>query len=493
MNFVLETRGIEKTFQGTAALRNVDFTLEEGEIHTLLGENGAGKSTLSKILAGVLTPDRGEIHLRGRRVRIHSAAHAQALGIGMVFQELDLFPHLTVAENLATGNAATGEGFRVRRGALHAWSTPFLQQVGLEVHPGTPLHALSVSQRQLVAIARALSMRARIILMDEPTSSLSQANVEALFSVLEKLKRDGVSIVYISHKMEEVQRISDRITVMRDGMRIATEKAQEISLDRLIALMVGRSLDIKDRPKRVPGKTLLDVRALETDYISNVQFQLRAGEVLGIAGLMGAGRSEIGAVLFGLRHARKMEVTLADQPFIPDSPSEAIGRGLCLLPEERREQAIFPHLTATENATIAVLKRFCHHGWLDKEQESASSEQFFSRLRLAAEKSDDPIVGLSGGNQQKAVIARWLMAEPQVLFLDEPTRGIDIGSKTQIYQLIDELAAQGKGILLVSSEMPELLRCCDRILVMHEGRQAGIVDAASATQEIVLKLATGSG
>jgi ABC-type sugar transport system ATPase subunit len=491
MSVVLAAKGIEKRFGATAALRGVDFTLEEGEIHALLGENGAGKSTLSKILAGVVRPDGGDIQLRGAPAKIENPAYAQTLGIGMVFQELDLFPHLTVAENLAAGNAAAGEGVFVRPRALHRWCAPFLQQVGLAIDPDTRLTALSVAQRQLVAIARALSMRARIILMDEPTSSLSQENVDALFAVLEKLKQSGVSIVYVSHKMEEIQRLCDRITVMRDGMHIATVRSKETPVESLITLMVGRSLGAQHRAMRTPGDVLLDVRALATDSVSGVRFQVRAGEVLGIAGLVGAGRSEIGAALFGLRDPLRIEATLEGRRFLPAGPADAMRDGFCLLPEERRSDAIFPQMSTLENSTMAVLKRLRRQGFLTDRQEQAATESLFARLKIAAAKSDVPIAALSGGNQQKAILARCLLPDPRVLFLDEPTRGIDIGVKEQIYELIDELAQQGRGIILVSSELPELLRCCDRVLVMHEGRQAGMVEVTDTSQEEILGLATG--
>jgi ribose transport system ATP-binding protein len=491
MAVVLEAQGIQKHFGATAALRGVDFTLQEGEIHALLGENGAGKSTLSKILAGVVRPDSGDIHLRGTPVKIINPTHAQTLGIGMVFQELDLFPHLTVAENLAAGNAAAGEGVFVRPRALHRWCAPFLQQVGLPIDPGTRLTTLAVAQRQLVAIARALSMQARIILMDEPTSSLSQENVNALFAVLEKLRQSGVSIVYVSHKMEEIQRLCDRITVMRDGMHIATVSSKETPVESLITLMVGRSLGAQHRATRTQGDVLLDVRALATDSVSGVRFQVRASEVLGIAGLVGSGRSEIGAALFGLRDPRRIDATLEGRQFLPAGPSDAMRDGFCLLPEERRSDAIFPQMSTLENSTMAVLKRLRCHGFLTDSQEQAATESLFARLKIAAAKSDVPIAALSGGNQQKAILARCLLPDPRVLFLDEPTRGIDIGVKEQIYELIDELAQQGRAIILVSSELPELLRCCDRVLVMHEGRQAGIVEVTDTSQEEILALATG--
>lgn len=490
MTPVLEAKGIEKRFEGTNALRGVDFTLEPGEVHALLGENGAGKSTLSKIFAGVIVPDGGEIRLQGAPARMVSPKHAQALGVGMVFQELDLFPHLSVAENLATANAAAAEGFLVRPRSLHRWCTPFLEQVGLDVEPGTLLRTLSVSQRQLVAIARALSMRARIILMDEPTSSLSQVNVDALFAVLEKLRSDGVSIVYVSHRMEEVQRISDRITVLRDGMRVATERTRDVTIEELITLMVGRSLSPQLRPERTHGSVLLDVRSLQTNYISGIQFRLHAGEVLGVAGLVGSGRSEVGAALFGLRNESRMDATFRDRPFAPARPGEAIQRGFCLLPEDRRSDAIFPHMATLDNTTIVVLERLRQRGMVSGRLERGAVKSLLSQLRLAPGHLEIPIAALSGGNQQKAILARWLLADPRVLFLDEPTRGIDIGAKEQIYALIDELAMQGKGIILVSSELPELLRCCDRVLVLKEGQQRGIVQVRTTSQEEIMALAT---
>jgi len=491
MTVVLEAKGIEKRFGATVALRNVDFTLMEGEVHALLGENGAGKSTLSKILAGVERPDEGEIRLGGSPVTIASSAQAQALGIGMVSQELDLFPHLTVAENLAAGNAAVETGVFVQRRVLRSWCGPFLRQVGLRVDPDTLLDALSVSDRQLVAIARALSMQAQIILMDEPTSSLSEVNVEALFAVLESLKRSGVSIVYISHKMEEIKRICDRITVMRDGVRITTVDANEVALDSLITLMVGRSLQVGQRASRSPGEVILDVRSIESEYLSGINFQARAGEVLGIAGLVGSGRSEVGASLFGLVPGSRLDATLLGQPFSPRRSAEAIRAGLCLLPEERRSESIFPHMSTLENSTIVTLRRFERGALVDTSQEASTAEPFFSKVRLTSIKLQASISDLSGGNQQKAVLVRWLLAEPKVLFLDEPTRGIDVGAKEQIYELIDELASKGIAVILVSSEMPELLRCADRVVVLREGKQVGVVNVDTTSQEEILSMGIG--
>lgn len=491
MTVVLEARGIGKRFGATVALRSVDFTLKEGEIHALLGENGAGKSTLSKIFAGVQRPDEGEIRLRGSEVTIDSPAYAQKLGIGMVSQELDLFPHLTVAENLAAGNENVEKGIFVDRRSLSRWCEPFLTEVGLHLNPNVLLDTLSVSQRQLVAIARALSMHARIILMDEPTSSLSEVNVESLFALLERLKRAGASIVYISHKMEEIRRICDRITVMRDGARITTLDSKEVALESLITLMVGRSLHMQRRARRTPGDVVLDVRSINTDFLSGVRFQVRAGEVLGIAGLVGSGRSEVGAALFGLRSRSHIEATLLGRRYSPKSSAEAIRAGFCLLPEDRRGESLLPHLSTLENSTIATLGKFERGALVNVNLETSATAPLFNRVKLASSMLNAPISNLSGGNQQKAILVRWLLAEPKVLFLDEPTRGIDVGAKAQIYELIDELTRHGTAVILVSSEMPELLHCADRILVLYEGRQAGGADVSSTTQEAILSMATG--
>jgi ABC-type sugar transport system ATPase subunit len=488
MTALLEARNLCKHFQGTQALNGVDFCLHAGEVHALMGENGAGKSTLSKIFAGVIAPDVGEIFIDGRPVRISNPHAAQELGIGIVYQELDLFPHLTVAENMAIGNAAAGEGSLVRFRGLNTWSEEFLKRVKLDVSPNTPLHQLSIAQTQQVAIGRALSMNVRILLLDEPTSSLTDDGVESLFELIADLRSQGVAFVYVSHKMNEVSRIADVITVLRDGRHIATRRAQEIGVDELIAMMVGRSLDASQRSKREIGRdVLLEVADLSTEFLSRISFRLHAGEVLGVAGLVGAGRSELGAALFGLRREMNGKVLLKGKRFCPSSPSEAIDSGFSLLPEDRRHQGIFPQMSVRENASIAVLNRWKRNDRFRREAESVGAYQ--RKLSVTASPRT-AIAMLSGGNQQKIILARSLLAEPSVLFLDEPTRGIDIGAKEQIYKMIDELKMQGKGILFVSSELPELLRCSDRILVLREGRQTGILEATGATQEAILKLAT---
>jgi ABC-type sugar transport system ATPase subunit len=409
----------------------------------------------------------------------------------MVFQELDLFPHLTIAENMAIANAAASEQFVVHPRQLEAWCGKFLKQVGLSAHPRTCLRDLSIGQVQLVAIARALSMNARLLLMDEPTSSLAEDGVESLLALIGQLRSQGVGIVFVSHKLTEVQRIADRITVLRDGRLIGTRDAKEVNSKDLIALMVGRSLQQRERPAReIRSQVLLEVHELNTDFLEAISFQLRAGEVMGLAGLVGAGRSELGAALYGLSQVRG-ESSLNEKGYRPQNPADAIKSGFCLVPEDRRWEGIFPQMSVMENATVGVLSSFAIYGLLNGSQERKAEARYRRSLSVATTSPDIPIAFLSGGNQQKVLIARWLMANPQVLFLDEPTRGIDVGAKEQIYTLIDELAAQGKGVILASSELPELFRCCDRILVMHEGRQAGILDTANTSQAEIMSLATG--
>jgi ABC-type sugar transport system ATPase subunit len=492
MPFLLEVHQISKRFQGTQALDKVGFEVASGEVHALMGENGAGKSTLANIIAGVVRPDSGAISWRGKNVTIDSPLRARALGIGVVFQELDLFPHLSIAENMAIANAAAHEGFIVRPRELHSWCREFLEQVGLSVPAQTVVRDLSIGQMQLVAIARALSMKADLLLLDEPTSSLADDGVETLLKLIAKLRSQGIAIVYVSHKMAEIHRIADRITVLRDGMLINTRRADQVSTDELISMMVGRTLERRQRPQRQYGpEVLLDVRDLATTFLSPISFEVRSGEVVGLAGLVGAGRSELGAALFGLRRRVAGEISLKGRSYAPLEPSDAIRRGFCLVPEDRRWKGLFPHMSVRENATIGVLRRLAMHGWLRSDSERDVEQAFRRTLLIAAASPDMPIAALSGGNQQKTLITRWLMADPTVLFLDEPTRGIDVGAKEQIYAVIDELAAQGKGVVLASSELPELFRCCDRILVLHEGRQAGILTTSETAQEEIMALATG--
>jgi ribose transport system ATP-binding protein len=474
---LLQVDNVSKHYGGVCALKNAHFALRAGEVHALIGENGAGKTTLSRIVAGSALADTANIAIDGRPVNIASPLDAQRLGIGIIYQELDLFPNLTVGENLVIGNLHFREGRLVSPRRIEAFCGPFLERVGLACGPTEVVAALSIGQKQLVAIARALSMNARILLMDEPTSSLFDDAVERLFGLIAELKRAGVSVVYVSHKMDEIFRICDRATVLRDGETIGTVGIAATDASRIIRMMVGRDLQLAARPERHdPGEVVLSVDRLTTDKLRGVSFELRRGEVLGVAGLVGAGRSELGAALFGMHRIRSGSIRARG----------SIG----LVPEDRRLQGLMMRMSVLENSTIAVLPRMQRLGFIHHQQERHELEPLARRLALRCDSIDHPVDHLSGGNQQKVLLARWLLRDPDVLFLDDPARGIDVGAKQDIYGIVDQLAAAGKGVILVSSELPELLRCCDRIMVLSQGRLTAIYDAKEATQENIMAAAT---
>lgn len=477
---ILRAAGVRKHYDGVEALRGAGFSLAAGEVHALMGENGAGKSTLAKILAGSVRADAGEIFLDGKRVEIKHPLDAQRLGIGIIYQELDLFPHLSVAENIAIGR-------RVKYRELSPFAQPLLDRVGLGQSPGTMLGSLRAGEMQLVAIARALASNARVLIMDEPTSSLFDDAVERLFRLIADLKRQGVAIVYVSHRMEEIFRIADRVTVLRDGATAGTRTISETNPDELIRMMVGRDLESTPKRDTVSGPVLLSVENLSTKKLQNISFELRKGEVLGIAGLVGAGRSEIGAALFGLDRRVSGTIRLSGREVDPHSPAHAIALGIALVPEDRKSEGLMMQMSVAENAILGCSAPF---GLIDQAAESRALDPVFRSLALKAAALDARVSTLSGGNQQKVLLARCLLANPEVLFLDDPTRGIDVGAKQEIYAIIEKLKAEGKGILLVSSELPELLRCSDRILVMREGRATATLNASEATQERIMKSAT---
>ena len=479
---LLRVQNVTRRYGGVTALREAHFALRKGEVHALIGENGAGKSTLAKIIAGSVRADHAEIEIDGRPAAIASPLDAQRLGIGIIYQELDLFPNLTVGENLVIGNLHFPEGALVKPGRMEAFCRPFLHQVGLDCGRSEMVADLPVGRRQLLAIARALSMNARILLMDEPTSSLFDDAVERLFGLIRTLKERGVSVVYVSHKMEEMFRISDRITVLRDGETVATLETAATTPAEVIRLMVGRDLQLAERPERSYGEVLLRAEKLVTRKLRGVSFELRRGEVLGVAGLVGAGRSELGEALCGLDRIAGGQVLWGRPPGLPGA--------IALLPEDRREQGLMMDMTVAENGTMASLRRFARFGILRRREESRALDPLVRQLALDCPSLDAAVSTLSGGNQQKVLLARWLLVNPDVLFLDDPTRGIDVAAKQDIYRIIDALAAAGKGVILVSSELPELLRCADRILVLCEGRVTAVYDAREATQEKIMASAT---
>jgi ribose transport system ATP-binding protein len=475
---MLEAAEISKHYGGIAALKRASFSVRAGEVHALMGENGAGKSTLAKIIAGSIRADSGEIRLDGKPITIASPLDAQRHGIGIIYQELDLFPNLTVGENIVIRNLHFHEGSLNRASRIDTFCRPFLDQVGLECGSRLPAASLPIGKLQLVAIARALSMNARVILMDEPTSALFDDSAERLFERIAALKREGVAIVYVSHKMDEIFRICDRVTVLRDGETIGARDIAATTPAEIIRLMVGRELTMGESRsgRAAAGEVLLTVDRITTSKLHEVTFQLHRGEVLGVAGLVGAGRSELGEALFGLDPIRAGSVRTQ-------------GR-LALLPEDRKLQGLMLQMSVLENATMGVLKRFSHAGFIRTREETAAAGEPFRRLALKAPRLSAEVNSLSGGNQQKVLLARCLLADPDIIFLDDPARGIDVGAKQDIYRIIRELASVGKGVILVSSELPELLLCCDRIMVLREGRVTGFFDAGEATQETIMTAAT---
>jgi ABC-type sugar transport system ATPase subunit len=491
---MLQAAGISKHYGGIAALKGARFSLRSGEVHALMGENGAGKSTLAKIIAGSVRADSGQILLEGKAVTIASPLDAQRLGIGIIYQELDLFPNLTAGENIVIRNLHFREGAVNDARRIEGFCRPFLDQVGLDCDSRTPAAALPIGKLQLLAIARALSMNARIILMDEPTSALFDDSAGRLFERIAALKKEGVAIVYVSHKMDEIFRICDRVTVLRDGETIDTLDIGSTSPAEVIRLMVGREINIEARQGRAAasstGQALLSVKGLGTRKLSGVSFEVRSGEVLGIAGLVGAGRSELGEALFGLDPIRSGTVELKGRPIRPRSARDAMNAGFALLPEDRKLQGLMLQMSVLENGTMGILNRLSTKGFIRSRDEKAAVHELFRRLALKATRLAAAVNSLSGGNQQKVLLAKCLLADPDVIFLDDPARGIDVGAKQDIYRIIRELAAAGKRVILVSSELPELLHCCDRIMVLREGRVTALFDTAEATQESIMTAAT---
>jgi ABC-type sugar transport system ATPase subunit len=491
MTDLLRVEGVSKRYGNMYALKGASFALYAGEVHALMGENGAGKSTLARIIAGATRPSTATLMLEGKPVTIRTPQDAQMLGISIIYQELDLFQHQTIAENIVMRNPRFREGIFTSRIQIKAFCLPYLQQVGLgHIDLTRVVSSLSLSEMQLVAIARALSMEARILLMDEPTSSLMDDAVDRLFLLIEKLKAAGVAIVYVSHKMDEIFRICDRITVLRDGVTIGTRKIAETNIQEVIEMMVGREIVQNVRSHHhVSESVLLSADKLTTRKLKEVSFQLHRGEVVGIAGLVGAGRSELGAALFGLDVIRSGTVRLDGKDFLPRSAADAMRHRVGLVPEDRKLEGLMMRMSVLENGTMAVLPRLQRFGFIDRKQEARELDVIHTRLALKFTSLTDPVSSLSGGNQQKTLLARWLMLNPDVLFLDDPARGIDVAAKQDIYLMIDELAASGKGVLLVSSELPELLRCCDRILVLNKGKLAATLPA-DTTQELIMAAAT---
>lgn len=490
---LLKLSGVTKRYGATLALNGVDFDLKAGEVHALMGENGAGKSTLMKILAGNERRDAGTVLMDGVEIDINSPADARAHGIAIIHQELNTVPAMTVAENLALGEEPrTRFGVLDRRAMLRS-AREKLARIGAGIDPRRPLGDLSVGMQQMVEIARAISENARILVLDEPTAALSRAEAEQLYGVIEEMRAAGVGLVYISHRMEEVWQLADRVTVFRDGSFVGTREKGAISPPDVVRMMVGRAVDdLYLHDARAPGDDVLVVQGLTGTGVGPVDLTVRAGEVVALAGLIGSGRTEVARLIFGADRRDSGQVLVNGRPSQPRSPHDGIRQGIAMVPESRKEQALFLQHTVEQNIAISTLERYTKAGVLDRSSIRKSVKEEMRRLNLRQNAIGLPVRALSGGNQQKAALARWLMRDSDVLILDEPTRGVDIGAKREIYELVNQLAGQRKAILVVSSDLPEAIGISDRVLVMRAGRIVADLDSSSATEEDVMFHATGT-
>jgi ABC-type sugar transport system ATPase subunit len=489
---LLETNALTKSFSGIRVLNGVSFSARRGQIHALMGENGAGKSTFMKIVAGLEQPDSGHILWKGNEVRFRNPHAALCSGIAMIHQELMPFPDMTVAENVLMGVEPQGRfPGCVNRAALRSRTAEVLSSLGLHVSPSRRMRELAVAEQQVVEIAKALVHRAELLIMDEPTSALGVKEAESLFATVRSLRDQGVAVIYISHKLDEIYRLADQITVLRDGTLITTAATAQLPPERLISMMVGRDLaPAQPEPDSESGETLLAVRGLsKRGRFQDIGFEVRAGEILGLAGLMGAGRTDILNAIFGLAPASTGEVQVRGMPVSITQPKDAIRAGIGLVTEDRKTYGLVPDLGVPGNLTLASLSRWCRWGWILRSDETAAAAETVSRFRIACAGGNQAVERLSGGNQQKVVLGRTFLHRPEIVLLDEPTRGIDIGAKAEVHDFIRRLAREGKAIVLASSELPELLSLCHRLLVIRQGRIAGEMDPHSATQEAILKLA----
>jgi rhamnose transport system ATP-binding protein len=489
---VLEMQQISKRFDTTQALADVSFALYPGEIHALLGENGAGKSTLIKIMTGIYPPDQGQILLDGRPIQVRSSIEAQAYGIAAIYQEPMIFPDLTVAENIFISHRR--QGAILRWGKLFRDAEAILEQLDVALDVRQPARNLTVGGQQIVEIAKAISLQVRVLIMDEPTAALSAHEVAQLFRLADRLRRQGVAILFISHRMEEVFTIADRITVFRDGRLISTALRTEVTPESAIRDMVGRQIDdFFAKTETTPGEELLAVRHLsKANVFHALNFTVRRGEVLGFAGLVGAGRTDVGLALFGVEPADSGEIHWRGQPVQIRTPQQAVRLGLAYVTEDRRQLGLSLPMSIAVNITLPTLRRYLSAlGLIRRPAELATAEEYRRRLAIRTPSVLTETGKLSGGNQQKVMLSKWLNANPQLLILDEPTRGIDVGAKAEVHHIIGELAAQGLGIILISSDLPEVLAMSDRILVMREGRQMGIFERREATQERILTAMMG--
>lgn len=487
---LLVMKNIHKTFPGVYALNAVNLTLERGEVHALLGENGAGKSTLIKVLGGIYTADQGEIYIEGKQVEINGVKDAQNSGIAIIHQELVLVPYMTVAENIFLGREP-GKGKLVDRAKMNADAQELLDAYDMKIDADTQINKLTIAQQQMVEIVKAISCNSRILVMDEPTSSISDKEVTFLFETMRTLTRKGVGIIYISHKMSELEEICDRVTVMRDGTYIGTEVVKETTKDKLIAMMVGRELTkYYTRDFMKAGDVVLKCKNIsDGKMVQDASFEVRKGEIVGFAGLVGAGRSELMKCIFGLTKSYNGEIYLNGEKISVKTPSDAMKKGIALVPEDRKLEGLYKAQSVKFNATIEVLDQFIKGIIVNKGKETEITQNYIDMMSTKTPSQEQLISKLSGGNQQKVMIGRWLATNPHVLILDEPTRGVDVGAKSEIYAIMNQLAKEGMSIIMISSEMPEIINMSDRVYVMCGGKVTGCLDHTEVTQEGIMQLA----
>lgn len=489
---LVQMEDIEKSFPGVHALDKCRFELRKGEVHALVGENGAGKSTLMKVLTGIYQKDGGRILYKGNEINLKNPREAQHIGIGIIHQELNHMPHLTVAENIFISREhMKGAFLDIKKTNREA--RELLESLNIKIEPTTRILDLSVARQQMVEIAKALSFKSEVLIMDEPTAALTEVEIEDLFGFIRELKNQGVGIIYISHRMDELKKISDRITVMRDGQYVGTVKTEDATIDQIIEMMVGRVIYEKPKTQNtVPSDApvVLKVENLNSGIVKNVSFELKKGEILGFAGLMGAGRTETTRLIFGADPMLSGEITVEGKKVSIRNPSDAVNCGIGYLSEDRKRFGLALGLSVAQNSVLASLKSFVRAGFVSDRRVGNATSENIRKINIKTPSKEQLVKNLSGGNQQKVVLAKWLIKNCDILIFDEPTRGIDVGAKSEIYKLMNELVREGKSIIMISSELPELLRMSDRIAVMCEGVLTGFLDISEATQEKIMKLAT---
>ena len=491
---MIEMTGITKAFSGNVVLRDVEFSLADGEIHALMGENGAGKSTMMKILTGIYTRDAGEVKVDGVPVNFQSPKEAENLGIAVIHQELNILPHLSVAENLFLGKEKTiGRTGILKTRQMNKEATDILAKLGLHIDVRQPAGTLSVGKQQIIEIAKAINSNAKYIVMDEPTAALTDREIETLFVTIRELKAKGISFVYISHRMEEIFAICDRITILRDGEYVGVREIAKTTFDEIVQMMVGRELGERFPSRKCAiGEVQLEVKNLSNKgTFEDINFSVRKGEVLAVAGLMGAGRTEVAQTIFGYRSKSSGEVLINGEKVSITNPIQAMKHGIAFVTEDRKTEGLVLDFSIKDNMMLTSLQNISKAGVIQKKKEDEETAKYIEQLKVRCAGAEQSVGSLSGGNQQKVVIAKWLSTSPDVLILDEPTRGVDIGAKKEIYTIINQLAEQGVAILMISSELPEVIGMADRVLVMHEGKQTAILSKGQLTQETIMHYATG--